>query len=492
VSAARDALRASSFFDAIGPRDLEALATGTRWLSYEAGELIFSEGEPATRFYVLVEGSVQLCVSSESLQSIRHAGDPIGWSALLEPYAYRATATAREPTRLLALDRDMLDRRARVRPVFGAALMRALIGLGGDRLRAARVRLVARRYDDEVRAIGSLVRQSGALLHAASPLHRLPHHLENRLTLDDAFHLIDVLEADGDDVERRLATLCADVLEDVRRELWLYQRLQAIYDTVAGAPASMQPEEVRARSMHEFRELFSGTSYRILGREHLPGRPGHIFVMNHLMNHPDNVLPNGFILTLDTHFVASLILFERYGEAPIRVIRKERPDEYGHQLFYDRLGYVYVYSGHVDPKAAEPAVAAEARRRVFLDAAAAHLRRGTNIVICPEGTSTSTEEWPVRFRRGAFQLAAEVDPEPLIVPIAVANFDKKLTRTPTRAVVHEPFRLSEHVADPADDAALTAFVNHEQHPRFRRWVREAAEIDSPIKTLCAFPAESRD
>jgi hypothetical protein len=46
--------------------------------------------------------------------------------------------------------------------------------------------------------------------------------------------------------------------------------------------------------------------------------------MNHLDNHPDNLLPNNFPLTLDTHFVASMILFERYGAAPIRVIRKSR------------------------------------------------------------------------------------------------------------------------------------------------------------------------
>jgi hypothetical protein len=84
-----------------------------------------------------------------------------------------------------------------------------------------------------------------------------------------------------------------------------------------------------------------------------------------------------------------------------------------------------------------------------------------------------------------------VDPEPLIVPIAVANFDKKLTRTTTGAVVHEPFRLSEHVAEPADDAALSAFINRELHPRFRRWVREAAEMDDPIKTSCAAGADSR-
>jgi 1-acyl-sn-glycerol-3-phosphate acyltransferase len=118
----------------------------------------------------------------------------------------------------------------------------------------------------------------------------------------------------------------------------------------------------------------------------------------------------------------------------------------------------------------------EEARRAFVQTAAAHLRNGTNIVICPEGTSASTEDSPLRFRRGAFQLAAAVDPEPLIVPIAVANFDKKLLHTTTCAVVHEPFRLSESLSDPADDAALLGFLNDDLQPRFRRWVREAADL----------------
>jgi hypothetical protein len=196
--------------------------------------------------------------------------------------------------------------------------------------------------------------------------------------------------------------------------------------------------------------------------------------MNHLRNHPDNQLPNDFILTLDTHFVSSMILLERYGEAPIRVIRTSRPDEYGHQQFYDRLGYLYASAAHIG--AGAPTVSREERRRSFLDAAVAFLRAGRNVVICPEGVSTSTEESPQRFRPGAFRLAAYATPEPLIVPIAVAHFDKKLTRTTTAAVVHRPFRLSDEVDDPSDEQALLDFLNQRLQPRFHAWVREAAEL----------------
>ena len=477
----------SLFFERFDPQDLAELAGHARMVAFGADERVFAEGEPATALFLLVSGAVELSFAGQAgqnspgvaVQTVTHLGHPIGWSAMVEPYVYRATDTAREATRLLVLDRDLLEGHARTHPAFGAALMRAIIGLVGDRLRATRLRLVARRYDDVVVAIRDLLAQSAAQLSVTSPLHKLPYYLEHRLTLADAFHTLEVLQLHGDRVERGLAALCAEALERVRQELRLYQQLQAIYEVVAGAPPSMAPEEVRRRSMLEFRQLFAGTRHRIAGWEHLPERPGHIVIMNHLRNHPDNLLPNNFTLTLDTHFVASMILFERYGQAPIRVVRKSRLDEYGHQRFYDRLGYVYAYAGHVDAGDEDPSSSPEARRRFFLDAAGSCLRMGNNVVICPEGANAATEESPLRFRPGAFRLAAHVHPEPLLVPIAVANFDKKLTRTTTAAVVHPPFRLSDVVADPADEPALLAFINQQLGPRFRSWVREAAELAGP-------------
>jgi len=477
-------LAGSPFFEGFDPRDLAELASHARMVAFGAGERVFAEGEPATALFLLISGTVELSFGGQAgqkrpgvaVQTVTHVGHPMGWSAVVEPYAYRATATAREATRLLTLDRDLLEGQARARPSFGAALMRAVVGVIGDRLRATRLRLVARRYDDVVVAIRDLLAQGGAQLSVTSPLHKLPHYLEHRVTLADAFHTLDLLRLHGDQVERDLAALCTDVLERVQQELRLYQQLQAIYEVVAGAPPTMGPEEVRRRSMLEFRRLFAGTRHRIVGWEHLPARPGHIVIMNHLQNHPDNLLPNNFILTLDTHFVASMILFERYGQAPIRVVRKSRPDEYGHQRFYDRLGYVYAYSGHVDAGDEDPHSSPEARRRFFLDAAGSCLRMGKNVVICPEGACAATEESPLRFRPGAFRLAGHVRPEPLLVPVAVANFDKKLTRATTAAVVHKPFRLSDFVADPGDERALLEFINHQLGPRFGGWVREAAEL----------------
>jgi CRP-like cAMP-binding protein len=475
-------LLGSPFLEGFDPRDLAELARRATLVGFDESERVFTQGNPATCLYLLVAGTVELSVGGMGggpalvVQTVTHQGYPIGWSAMVEPHVYRATATARRPTRLLAIGREALEHRARANPGFGMTLMRAVVGMVGDRLRATRTRLIARRYDDSVVAIRDLLDQSGPRLSVASPLHRLPYYLEHRLTLADAFLTLDTLRRHGDPVERELAGLCADLLVRARLELDFYQQLQAIYQSVAGAAPTASPEEVRLQSTLAFRRLFLGTRHRIEGWEHLPERPGHIFIMNHLDNHPDSLLPNNFVLTLDTHFVSSMVVFERYGEAPLRVIRRSRRDEYGHQQFYDRLGYVTTFSGNADAGDDDPHGSPEARRRRFLDAAGAHLEEGRNLVICPEGACTSTERSPLRFRPGAFRLAAHVHPEPLLVPVAVANFDKKLTTTTIASVVHEPFRLSDFLPDPADEAALLDFINHRVGPWFRSWVREAAAL----------------
>ena len=136
------------------------------------------------------------------MQTVSQPGYPLGWSSMVEPYAYRATATARAHTRLLAFPRDVLEEYADKNPEFGQALMRTIIGLVGDRVRAIRLQLIARRYHDDVTAVRQLLRDSDDVLPLFSPLHKLPHYLENRLTLDDAFHMLDVVRVRGDPAER--------------------------------------------------------------------------------------------------------------------------------------------------------------------------------------------------------------------------------------------------------------------------------------------------
>ncbi|MDQ4106597.1 MAG: 1-acyl-sn-glycerol-3-phosphate acyltransferase [Actinomycetota bacterium] len=487
-------LRESPFFEGMEREHLEHFARHARKETFEAGDLIIEQGEPAAAFYVLARGKIELSFANPGTEAVTrneesdpetngqppphmvsHRGYPVGWASIVEPHRYRATAVAHERTEMLVLEIALFEEYAKERPAFGLAFMRRILWLIGNHLRMTRTRLVAARYRNVPQTVRALLDQNAATLSVRSPLHKVPHYLENRLTVDDAHNTLDRLKESGDDTERELAAQIEDLLDEVWQEVKIFRKLQDIYELVAGASPSMSPEELRRQSCQAFAELFEDTDYVIHGRENLPDEPGHVFVMNHLSNHPDNLLPNDFILTLDTHFVSSMILLKKYGEAPVRVVRKSDPGEHGHQKYYDRLGYIYVYSGYVDPTGDRP-VSSEQRRRLFLDTAREHLRSGRNIIICPEGTSAETEKSPLPFKTGAFHLAANMRPEPLIVPIAVANFDKKLTRTRTAAVVHEPIRLSEHLGEDIEKEALHNFVNDHVYEHFREYVREAERL----------------
>ena len=480
-------IRESPFFETFASEDIDALAAHAGMRSVAAGEVILRENDPADALYMIAAGKVRLSFETpEALTALRRSGEErilirtltepgrvIGWSAVVEPYHYRDTATAIEDTHLLVFERSWLERRAEEMPEFGVELITRILWVLGNRLREARIRLVASRYEEEALAIRALLEESGSELSVTSPLHKLPIYLESRLTLSDAFQTLELLSNHGDPLEASLARICLEILKNVRKELDVYRRLQQIYEAVSGAPEDATPEEVRRRCCVEFCRLFERVDHVIEGKENLPAETGHIFVMNHLANHPENTLPNDFQLTLDTHFVSCMVLSPKYGEPPVRVIRKSNPHEYGHQKYYDRLGYIYVYAKHVDEDERNPRLLAEQRRRAFLETAARCLRDGRNLVICPEGASTSTERSPLPFKAGAFRLAAFVDPEPLIVPVVVAHFDRKITRTTLIARVHKPFLLSDHVAKPMQDKALFAFIA-EFGEKMRAWVREAA------------------
>ncbi len=484
----RAVLAESPFFEACTASELSLLAERAGVVTVPAGTSLFHRGADADLLHMLVDGRVQLLLveddeepptTTPSSQTIGEAGRVVGWSALVAPFRYRAGAVALTACRTVAFRRSDLNALTDQLPALGATLMHQLLAVLGNRLRETRMWAVARRYDDELVAIRSLIDQNAEALSVTSPLHKLPLFLENRITMPDAFQAMELLAAHGDELERTLARSCLDLMASMQREGDIYRRLQAIYQHVAAASDDTPPSEVRRRCAEEFQQLFDKLRYEIRGQDLLPEARGHLFIMNHLTNHDENLLPNGFRLTMDTHFVSSMIVFPRYGEAPIRVIRRPFSDEYAHQMYYERLDYIYVYRAHLDPADLAEGEDTLARRRAFLDDAQSRLGRGENIVICPEGDCTSTESSPLPLRSGAFRLALYSKPEPLIVPITVADFDKRLARTTLTAVVHQPFRLSEQLPGSPGDADLFAWMDQFQET-FARYVAETRDLAAHV------------
>jgi len=194
----------SPFFEEIAPRHLGHLARVARAESFEKGQVLFTQNQPAFALFLLQEGKVGLYYGGQDagervfMRSIAGTGEPLGWSALVEPRHYRVTGVALEATRALAIPSDELEAYGEAEPAFGLALMHKVLWVIGNRLRSTRIRLVAKRYDKEALAVRALLDQSAESLHVTSPLHKIPYLLDNRLTLADAFHTLGLVQAHGD------------------------------------------------------------------------------------------------------------------------------------------------------------------------------------------------------------------------------------------------------------------------------------------------------
>ena len=100
--------------------------------SFDAGELIFKEGDEADVMYLVVEGQVRLSINDEPM-GVESAGGVIGEMALIDYGKRSATATALTDCTLVPLDREQFVDMLRETPEFSLHVMSVL----ADRLRLA-------------------------------------------------------------------------------------------------------------------------------------------------------------------------------------------------------------------------------------------------------------------------------------------------------------------------------------------------------------------
>ena len=114
---------------------LEAMRISTR-LSLEEGENLFKEGDPAYHFYVLIKGGVELSLGKRGpvVYKARHPGEVIGWSTLVGRDVFSASASCREPAKLLKFDRDSFLEILQKNSANEALLFKRLAEMLGNRL----------------------------------------------------------------------------------------------------------------------------------------------------------------------------------------------------------------------------------------------------------------------------------------------------------------------------------------------------------------------
>lgn len=125
-----DVVRQAPLFAALDDEAAAALkATMTR-RDIARGEVLFSEGDPGDRLYIIIEGKIKLGRASgdgrENLLAILGPGEMFGELSLFDPGPRNATATAVADTSLLGVGSDDLATWLNGRPDVARQLLRSL------------------------------------------------------------------------------------------------------------------------------------------------------------------------------------------------------------------------------------------------------------------------------------------------------------------------------------------------------------------------------
>jgi CRP-like cAMP-binding protein len=142
-----DEMRSARALRGLGEPHLEKLAALAQSREYPEGAVLFREGDEAPSIFVLLSGEVALEVKAGDCDPAAvyaaGPGELLGWSPVLGRRAMTATARARTPCRLAALDVGGVAELVARDPHFGVALLRHIGLTVSDRLRATRHCLAA-------------------------------------------------------------------------------------------------------------------------------------------------------------------------------------------------------------------------------------------------------------------------------------------------------------------------------------------------------------
>ena len=136
-----DFLAHSSLFEGMEPRLLDWLAHQAIIQTYPPNAELFKQHGIADHLYLLIDGRIgfsycdqggERCVFLRTLEGI---GDPIGWSALVDPRRYRTSAFAIDLTHVVALPSQTLEKLYEQEPELGVRILRRILHAISSRLR---------------------------------------------------------------------------------------------------------------------------------------------------------------------------------------------------------------------------------------------------------------------------------------------------------------------------------------------------------------------
>lgn len=141
-----DYLSTHSFFSGLDDSFMKFLSNSAQGVQLKADQVLFQQGKPADKFYLLRSGQVSIQVPAlvgPTLElQVLGEGEILGWSWLVPPYRWNFQARALEDSDLLEFDGSAILAHCEEDPKFGYELFKRFAALMSQRLDAARQKIM--------------------------------------------------------------------------------------------------------------------------------------------------------------------------------------------------------------------------------------------------------------------------------------------------------------------------------------------------------------
>lgn len=142
-----DTLRKLDLFDGLSAPELKKLEGISELAAYPRGAFIFIENEEARKLYIMLEGKVAVQFETarhqEAVVHIASSGEAFGWSAMVQPYRFTASARAIEDSKVVTVDGERLRMFLKDDCHIGFVIMEKLAQAISNRLRETRLQLIS-------------------------------------------------------------------------------------------------------------------------------------------------------------------------------------------------------------------------------------------------------------------------------------------------------------------------------------------------------------
>ena len=123
----------TDLFNGLSREALNEISKAVIVESHVGGTVLYTDNDPATYFYSLIDGRVQLTIGKEAQidYTVNRVGEVFGWSSMVDRKSYTTTAKCVTPTKVAKISRknliQILEKHPRDAAIFYKRLAAAVV-----------------------------------------------------------------------------------------------------------------------------------------------------------------------------------------------------------------------------------------------------------------------------------------------------------------------------------------------------------------------------